>query len=103
MQGRQPQARKENPLLRQARIGRGWTLDNAAHQLRQVAIRLGETAPPVDKNMFSRWERGVVQPGPRYTRLLALLYDRSPEDLDLPRWDQVEGSDRASATMDLVR
>jgi tetratricopeptide (TPR) repeat protein len=55
-----------------------------ADQLRRLAFRLGELEPGVDGNMISRWERGLHQPGPRYVRLLRLLYDEAPEELGLP-------------------
>jgi transcriptional regulator with XRE-family HTH domain len=67
----------ENRLLRQARIDRGWSLDRAAEALHRGAVRLGDPEPGVDGNTISRWERGIHEPGPRYVRLLCLVYDRS--------------------------
>jgi transcriptional regulator with XRE-family HTH domain len=81
--------------LRYERLRRGWSLDDSASQLHALAAKLGEPEPGVDGNTVSRWERGVVSPGPRYVRLLALLYDRDPIDLgvqeyDRPRYDDAE-------------
>src|SRR5947208_17191130 len=75
--------RSPNELLREQRLRRGWSLDHMAEQLRRLAFRLGEPEPGVDANMISRWERGQHQPGPRYVRLLRLLYDQTPRELGL--------------------
>jgi hypothetical protein len=57
-------SRSPNELLREPRLGRGWSLDRMADQLRRLAFRLGEPEPGVDGNMISRWERGLHRPGP---------------------------------------
>src|SRR4030088_3059205 len=76
--------RSPNEMLRERRLRRGWSVDHMADQLRRLAFRLGELEPGVGGNMISRWERGLHQPGPRYVRLLRLLYDEAPEELGLP-------------------
>jgi tetratricopeptide (TPR) repeat protein len=73
-----------------------------ADQLRRLAFRLGELEPGVDGNMVSRWERGLHQPGPRYIRLLRLLYDEAPEDLGLPVGPEEAVLRGASETFELA-
>jgi hypothetical protein len=41
-------SRSPNELLREPRLGRGWSLDRMADQLRRLAFRLGEPEPGVD-------------------------------------------------------
>jgi len=69
--------------LRRARRYRGWSQDQAAAELHQLAGKLGEPEPGVDGNTVSRWERGTLTVSPRYTRLLTLLYEREPHELGL--------------------
>ncbi|MEA2502784.1 MAG: hypothetical protein QOD01_2895 [Actinomycetota bacterium] len=73
-----------------------------ADQLRRLAFRLGELEPGVDGNMISRWERGLHQPGPRYVRLLGLLYDEAPEELGLPVGPEEAVLRDASETFELA-
>ncbi len=94
--------RSPNELLREQRLRRGWSLDRTAEQLRRLAFRLGEPEPGVDANMISRWERGQHQPGPRYVRLLRLLYDQPSEELGLPTATEDVVAGRASETFDLA-
>jgi predicted ATPase/DNA-binding CsgD family transcriptional regulator len=48
-----------------------------------LAVALGGSEPGVDGNTVSRWEREVISPTPRYVRLLAKLFESSPEALGL--------------------
>ena len=91
-----------NELLREQRLRRGWSLDHMADQLRRLASRLGESEPGVDGNMISRWERGLHRPGPRYVRLLRLLYDEAPEGLGLLMAAEDPVAGRASETFELA-
>jgi transcriptional regulator with XRE-family HTH domain len=91
-----------NELLREQRLRRGWSLDHMADQLRRLACRLGESEPGVDGNMISRWERGLHRPGPRYVRLLRLLYDEAPEELGLPSAVENPVAGQASETFELA-
>jgi transcriptional regulator with XRE-family HTH domain len=78
--------------LRRARLERRWSQERAAEALHQLAARLGEGRDlGVDGNTVSRWERGTVGIGPRYARLLCLLYDRPPHALDLTDGERVAG------------
>jgi transcriptional regulator with XRE-family HTH domain len=91
----------ENHQLREARLSRGWTQEDAAEQLGYVMLERGVLDPGVDGNMWSRWERGVHQPGPRYLPYLVALFDRSAEELSLGTGNQ--GLEHlAATTMELV-
>jgi DNA-binding CsgD family transcriptional regulator/transcriptional regulator with XRE-family HTH domain len=63
---------------------RGWTQDDLARALRNLAATQGEELG-VDGNMVSRWERGVRSPQPRYVRWLSQLLGKTPEELGLVR------------------
>jgi hypothetical protein len=72
-----------NRLLSHERLVRGWSLEQTANQLHDLARRLGQPEPAVDAHMVGRWERGVRTPGPRYAKLLSLLYERAAPELGL--------------------
>jgi hypothetical protein len=76
-----------NRLLSDERLVRGWSLEDTANRLHDVARRLGQREPAVDAHMVGRWERGVRTPGPRYAKLLSLLYDRPEHELGLAGGD----------------
>jgi transcriptional regulator with XRE-family HTH domain len=76
--------RTPNDRLRRERERHGWSGDDLAGQLRDVAERQGERAiPQVDPTTIYRWERGEQRPTPRYVRLLCAVFDRSAEELGL--------------------
>ncbi|HZV52214.1 MAG TPA: helix-turn-helix transcriptional regulator [Candidatus Dormibacteraeota bacterium] len=94
-----PGQRQRNGLLRFHRELRGWSLDDVASGLHQVAASLGEEEPGVDATTVSRWERGVRRPRPRYVRLLSRLFELPADQLGLvnrfePGADPVPGSGR---------
>ena len=92
--------RTRNDRLRRERERRGWSGDDLAGQLRDVAERQGERAiPQVDPTTIYRWERGEQRPTPRYVRLLCAVFDRTAEELGL-----VDGGSqlRAGADFELV-
>src|SRR5256885_211302 len=61
--------RAANPQLRLEREQRGWSQ-------KQVAAAIGTNAV-----MVSRWECGVMKPGPHFRQRLCALYGRTPEEL----------------------
>jgi tetratricopeptide (TPR) repeat protein/transcriptional regulator with XRE-family HTH domain len=63
------EARAQNLRLRSAREQRGWSQ-------KQVAAAVGTNAV-----MVSRWECGVMRPGPHFRQALCSLYGRTPEEL----------------------
>lgn len=82
---------RQNKRLRLQRRLRGWSQDDVAAGLHQIAAGLGEPEPGVDATMISRWERGTRKPRPRYVRLLCHLFELPAEQLGV-----VEDSDFAS-------
>lgn len=75
--------RRPNEQLRAQRLRRGWSLDDTARALVELAIRLGERLPGVTGTMVGRWERGEHTPRPPYPRLLCLLFELPAEALGL--------------------
>lgn len=70
--------------------------------MRRLAIRLGEPPPEIEGNMVSRWERGSHEPGPRYVRLLTLIFDRRPGELGLRDPELEASGERAAETTALL-
>jgi transcriptional regulator with XRE-family HTH domain/tetratricopeptide (TPR) repeat protein len=70
-----------NPKLREARIRRGWTEDDLAVKLHELAAELGEADCAVDANQVSKWERGVRNPGRFYRPRLCLALEAEPQEL----------------------
>jgi len=62
--------------LRQARVRRGWSLREAARELRVRAAEVGRPlpGPEVLVSMISRWELGRHLPGPSYRWLFSEVY-----------------------------
>jgi transcriptional regulator with XRE-family HTH domain len=70
--------------LRELRIERGWTQQDVADRLVQLAwTRLREPAA-VNADMVAKWERGVKGVSPRYRKLLAALFGVTVDQLGLP-------------------
>ena len=61
--------REQNIQLRLERERRGWSQ-------KQVAVAIGTNAV-----MVSRWECGVMRPGPHFRQRLCSLYGRTPQEL----------------------
>jgi transcriptional regulator with XRE-family HTH domain len=69
--------------LRQARLDRGWTQEEAAEQLARLAWLRFRERVGVNADMIAKWERGEKSPSPRYRELLCLLYGATPECLGI--------------------
>lgn len=71
--------------LRQARLDRGWTQEEAADQIARLAWLRHDERVGVNADMIAKWERGEKSPSPRYRELLCLLYGATPEYLGIAR------------------
>ncbi|MGH3864548.1 MAG: helix-turn-helix transcriptional regulator [Pseudonocardiaceae bacterium] len=71
--------------LREARLDRGWTQQEAADQLARLAWVRHDQRVGVNADMIAKWERGEKNPSPRYRELLCLLYGATPEYLGIAR------------------
>jgi transcriptional regulator with XRE-family HTH domain len=80
----EPAERRENTLLREARIRRGWTLQDTAEVLYQCAAEFELPESKADGSLVGKWERGVKQPSNGYVLLLCLAYEQEPRELALP-------------------
>jgi transcriptional regulator with XRE-family HTH domain len=60
--------------LRQERLGRGWSLEDAAVAIRELGLENGLKGLAVSGVMVGRWERGEVRPRAPYPKLLCLVY-----------------------------
>ena len=67
-----------NPDLRRARQQRGWTEDDVAVRLHELAGELGEPTPGVSGPQVGKWERGVRSPGRYYRPRLCLVFEAMP-------------------------
>src|ERR1700736_430312 len=81
--GRKPK-RLALPKLRAARQRRGWTEDDLAAAVLDVAEALGEPAPGIGGGQVSKWERGDRRPGPYYRAPLCLALECTAEQVGLP-------------------
>ena len=72
-----------NPALRSQRLDRGWTADDVAAGLEELAALLYEPSPRVDASLVRKWERGTRVPGRYYGPRLCLLFGVAPLDLGL--------------------
>lgn len=70
-------------LLREHRVRRALSQEDVARALARLSWQLDHRAAEVTGDTVSRWERGKVRPGPRYTRLLIHLFDATVDDLGL--------------------
>lgn len=74
---------QRNPALRAHRLARGWTQDDGASALQELIEGLGESRPPLDGNLWGKWERGDRKPGRYYAPRLCLLFTVPPDWLGL--------------------
>jgi transcriptional regulator with XRE-family HTH domain len=74
---------RRNPALRAHRTARGWTQDDGASALQELIETLGESKPPLDGNLWGKWERGARIPGRYYAPRLCLLFAVPPDWLGL--------------------
>jgi transcriptional regulator with XRE-family HTH domain len=72
-----------NAALRAHRTARGWTQDDGASALQELIEALGESRPPLDGNLWGKWERGDRKPGRYYAPRLCLLFAVPPDWLGL--------------------
>jgi transcriptional regulator with XRE-family HTH domain len=72
------------PKVRAMRRRRGWTEDDLAAAVLDVADSLGEAAPGITAGQVSKWERGDRRPGPYYRARLCLALECTSEELGLP-------------------
>jgi transcriptional regulator with XRE-family HTH domain/tetratricopeptide (TPR) repeat protein len=72
-----------NPDLRRARQQRGWTEDDVAVRLHELAGELGEPTPGVSGPQVGKWERGVRSPGRYYRPRLCLVFEAMPREIGL--------------------
>lgn len=63
------------PRLRALRDERGWTQQEVAEQISQMAWRHHGKEVGVNVDMVGKWERGVKRPFPIYRQLLALVFE----------------------------
>jgi tetratricopeptide (TPR) repeat protein len=68
---------KLNDLLRQQRLGRGWTLEDTAYELAKLCEPMGSSRGEINDKMIGRWERGEHLPSLYYQKKLSLLYGKS--------------------------
>ncbi|MGH7883857.1 MAG: helix-turn-helix transcriptional regulator, partial [Candidatus Dormibacteraceae bacterium] len=70
-----------NIQLREARRRRGWSQEDEAQALQELAIAEGYPALGIDGNTISRWERGKQQPQAHHAFLLSKLHQKLPAEL----------------------
>jgi transcriptional regulator with XRE-family HTH domain len=63
-----------HPHLRDLRIAQGWTQQDVADRLSQVAWARQEKPVAANADMVAKWERGVKGVSPRYRKLLAAVF-----------------------------
>ncbi|MGH3628606.1 MAG: helix-turn-helix transcriptional regulator [Sciscionella sp.] len=83
--GRAGMEKSRRSGLRDARLDRGWTQEEAADQLARLAWLRHRERVGVNADMIAKWERGEKNPSPRYRELLCLLYGATPEYLGIAR------------------
>src|SRR3982074_2794386 len=72
------------PKLRAARQARGWTEDDLAVAVLDLAESLGEPEPKINGSQVSKWERGDRNPGLYYRARLCVALECTPEHLGFP-------------------
>jgi transcriptional regulator with XRE-family HTH domain len=71
------------PKLRAARHRRGWTEDDLAAAVLDLAESLGEPAPGISGSQISKWERGDRRPGLYYRARLCIALECTSEQIGL--------------------
>jgi tetratricopeptide (TPR) repeat protein len=71
--------KKPNHRLRQQRLQRSWTLEQAADELYRIGGR--RERGDINAKMIGRWERGEYPPSLFWQEKLCLLYSKSAEEL----------------------
>lgn len=76
-------------MLARLRIERGWSQTCFAEQLNTIA-----DSSTLDRNLISRWERGLRAPGPYWQPHIAKLLDIDPAELRaaVRNWYNANGS-----------
>ena len=64
----------ERPRLRELRAELGWTQQQLADKLAQLAWTRGQGHVAVNADMVAKWERGAKGISPRYRALLCQLF-----------------------------
>jgi transcriptional regulator with XRE-family HTH domain len=80
------------PQLRQLRHEAGWTQQQLADKLAQLAWTCGQGRIAVNADMIAKWERGAKGISPRYRALLCQLFGVTAEQLGFPPAPSVTSS-----------
>ena len=73
----------ERPRLREYRLRLGWTQQEMADRIAQLAWMQRREHAGVNADMVAKWERGVKGVSPRYRELLCHLFGVTPDQLGL--------------------
>ncbi|MBG0563876.1 helix-turn-helix transcriptional regulator [Actinoplanes sp. NEAU-A11] len=73
------QSRCRVSRLRAYRLAHGWTLNEVATRIKELAVAHGKTAPRLTHDRISRWENGDERPSFQYLDLLCQLYHARPD------------------------
>ncbi|HEX4103498.1 MAG TPA: helix-turn-helix transcriptional regulator [Pseudonocardiaceae bacterium] len=73
----------ERPRLRELRAELGWTQQQLADKLAQLAWTHGQGHAAVNADMVAKWERGVKGVSPRYRALLCQLFGVTADQLGI--------------------
>ncbi len=90
------------PRLRQLRQEAGWTQQQLAEKLAQLAWTCGQGRIAVNADMIAKWERGAKGISPRYRALLCQLFGVTAEQLGFPPAPSVASSRPARNPESLV-
>ncbi|MDQ3764930.1 MAG: helix-turn-helix domain-containing protein [Actinomycetota bacterium] len=85
----------ERPRLRELRSDVGWTQQELAERLANLAWMERRERVGVNADMVAKWERGVKGISPRYRKLLCRLFGVSPDQLGLKNTPAVTGATRS--------
>lgn len=72
-----------NEKLKHARELRGWSQEELARRVGDIAESMGRRGVVLDVSTISRWERGRNSPSPFYRQLLCTLFEMNAEELGL--------------------
>jgi transcriptional regulator with XRE-family HTH domain/tetratricopeptide (TPR) repeat protein len=96
--------RKPNPLLREQRLLRGWSLQRVVEELCTLSSA-DDRLPGVNAPMVSNWETGTKKPSPFYRERLCKLYKMTADQLgfmDMPVAPRVSEFNRVQPNSTLV-